>query len=142
MQQARDGVFDAWAETPRGALGLIILLDQFSRNIHRGSPLAFAADGKALALSKSAVARGFHQMLPAPLAQWFIMPFEHAEDLDCQHRAVALFQSMGLVDMAHWARVHRDIILRFGRFPHRNAILCRTSTPEEIAFLTSGGFAG
>jgi len=142
LKQARLGAFDSWTTTPVGALGLVILLDQVSRNINRDSPLTFAGDGKALALAKSSVARGFHQKLPAPLAQWFIMPFEHAEDLECQDRGVALFVTMGLSEMAHWARVHQDIIRRFGRFPHRNPILGRTSTPEEIAFLKSGGFAG
>jgi uncharacterized protein (DUF924 family) len=142
LAQAMRGGFDAWAETPDGALALILLLDQVSRNTHRGSPLAFAGDAKALALSKASVAKGFHQRLPPPLAQWFIMPYEHAEDFDAQERGVALFGTMGLHDMAHWAKVHRDIILNFGRFPHRNAVLGRVSTAAEIAFLESGGFAG
>jgi uncharacterized protein (DUF924 family) len=142
LKQARLSAFDSWATTPVGALGLVILLDQVSRNIHRGSPLAFAADGKALTLAKSSVAQGFHQKLPAPNSQWLIMPFVHSEDLECQDRAVAIFTTMGLAEMAYWARVHQDIIVRFGRFPHRNPILGRTSTPEEIAFMKSGGFAG
>ena len=70
------------------------------------------------------------------------MPFEHAEDIDAQHRCLALFQTTGLTEMAHWARVHLDIIAQFGRFPHRNPILGRVSTPEELAFLESGGFSG
>ena len=70
------------------------------------------------------------------------MPYEHAEDLDAQHRGVALFQTMGLQDQAHWARIHLDIVARFGRFPHRNPVLGRVSTPEELAFLKAGGFAG
>jgi uncharacterized protein (DUF924 family) len=142
LTQARAGAFDHWGETPEGAMGLVILLDQVSRNIHRGSPLAFAADARALRLAKGWVGQGFHRLLPAPRAQWFILPFEHAEDLDSQFRGVALFQSMGLSDMAYWARVHLDIIARFGRFPHRNPILGRKSTPEELAFLKTGGFAG
>ena len=142
LAAARGGAFDGWAETPEGALGLVILLDQVSRNIHRGSPLAFAADAKALALAKLWIGRGFHHKLPPPRARWFIMPFEHAENLDAQRRGVALFQTMGLHDEAHWAQVHLEIIARFGRFPHRNAILGRESTPEELAFLRSGGFAG
>lgn len=142
LARARDGAFDHWAETPERVLGLVILLDQVSRNIHRGSPLAFAADQKALRLVRDLVGRGFHQKLPAPRAQWFIVPFEHAEDIDAQRRGVALFQSMGLSDMAHWARVHLDIIVRFGRFPHRNPVLGRVSTPAELAFLRAGGFAG
>lgn len=142
LKQARLGKCDHWAGTPRGALGLVILLDQASRNIHRGTPLAFASDGKALALAKDSIARGFHRKMPAVRAQWLVMPFEHAENLECQDRAVALFIAMGLAGMAHWASLHKDIILRFGRFPHRNPILGRKSTPEEIAFLKSGGFAG
>jgi len=83
-----------------------------------------------------------HAKLPAPRAQWLILPFEHAEDLDAQRRGVALFQTMGLSDMAYWAQLHLDIIARFGRFPHRNAVLGRVSTPEEQDFLKTGGFAG
>ena len=139
---ARSGAFDHWGATPEGALGLVILLDQVSRNIHRGSPLAFAADARALRLARRWIGQGFHQKLAAPRAGWLIMPFEHAEDLDAQHRGVALFQTMGLSEMAHWAQVHLDIIARFGRFPHRNPVLGRVSTPAERDFLTAGGFAG
>lgn len=142
LAAARTGAFDHWGNTPEGALGLVILLDQVSRNIHRGSPLAFAADARALRLARQSVGRGFHQKLPAPRAQWFILPYEHAEDIDSQHRGVALFQTMGLQDQAHWAKIHLDIIARFGRFPHRNPVLGRVSTPEELAFLRAGGFAG
>jgi uncharacterized protein (DUF924 family) len=142
LAEARLGAFDHWGETPDGALGLVLLLDQVSRNVHRNSPLAFAADRKALALAKSWIGRNYHHALPAPIASWFILPYEHAEDLDAQHRGVALFQSLGLAEMVYWAQIHLDIIAKFTRFPHRNAILGRISTPEEIAFLRSGGFAG
>jgi uncharacterized protein (DUF924 family) len=142
LAEARDGAFDSWGETPEGALGLVILLDQVSRNINRGSPLAFAADARALRLAKRWIGQGFHQKLPAPRARWLIMPYEHAESLDDQHRGVALFQSMGLSDMAYWAKVHLDIIARFGRFPHRNPVLGRASTADELAFLKAGGFSG
>ena len=142
LAKARDGAFDHWTETPKGTLALLILLDQFSRNIHRGTPLAFAADRKALTIAKCAVARGDHLAMPATLARWIIMPFEHAEDLDAQMRGVALFMVRDPDDMTHWAQVHLDIIARFGRFPHRNAILGRKSTPEELAFLANGGFSG
>lgn len=142
LAAARNGVFDSWAETPDGALGLIILLDQFSRNIHRGSPLAFAADARALRLAKQAIAQGFHWKMPAPKAMWLCMPFEHSENIDDQWRCVSLFQSLGLNDMVHWAKVHLDIIVRFGRFPHRNQVLGRISRPEEMAFLKAGGFSG
>ena len=142
LKEARNGAFDHWGATPEGALGLVILLDQVSRNIHRNSPLAFAADLRALRLAKEWIGRGHHQRLVPPRARWLIMPFEHAEDLDAQHRGVALFQTMGLSEMAHWAKVHLDIIARFGRFPHRNRVLGRMSTPAEIAFLKAGGFSG
>jgi uncharacterized protein (DUF924 family) len=142
LAKARDGGFDHWTETPKGTLALVILLDQFSRNIHRGTPLAFAADHKALAIAKTAVARGDHLAMPAALARWIIMPFEHAEDLDAQMRGVALFALRDPDDMTHWAKLHLDIIARFGRFPHRNAILGRKSSAEELTFLANGGFAG
>lgn len=142
LDEARTGAFDHWGETPEGAVGLVILLDQIPRNIHRGTPLAFAADAHALRLAKAWIGRGYHVRLPAPRASWLLMPLEHAEDLDAQQRCVALFGTIGLHDMRYWAQVHLDIIARFGRFPHRNAILGRTSTPEEIAFLAAGGFSG
>ncbi len=142
LSEARLGAYDAWGKTPSGALGLVILLDQFPRNIHRGSPLAFAADARALRLARQWVGQGFHQKLRPPEARWLIMPFEHAEDLDAQRRGVALFDTMGLHEMVYWAKVHLDIIERFGRFPHRNAVLGRHSTSEEIAFLKAGGFSG
>ncbi len=142
LKQARLGVFDHWGETPDGALGLVLLLDQISRNTHRGSPLAFAGDAKALALAKASVGRGYHQKLVPPLAMWLLMPFEHAEDLDAQNRCVALFGTLGLHDMVYYAQMHLNIIARFGRFPHRNVVLGRKSTAAEIAFLQAGGFAG
>jgi uncharacterized protein (DUF924 family) len=142
LAQARRGAFEHWDETPEGALGLVILLDQVSRNIHRGSPLAFAADARALTLAKTSVGRGYHQKLPPPQAMWLLMPLEHAENLDAQRRCLALFVTMGLPEMVYYAQVHLDIIAKFGRFPHRNPILGRKSSPAEIAFLKAGGFAG
>jgi uncharacterized protein (DUF924 family) len=142
LKEARAGAFDHWSETPEGALGLILLLDQVSRNIHRGSPLAFAADPLALRHAREAVRRGFLFQLPAPQAMWLLMPYEHAEDTDAQERCVALFATIGLNNMVYWAKLHRDIIARFGRFPHRNKVLGRTSTQDELAFLAAGGFAG
>jgi uncharacterized protein (DUF924 family) len=102
----------------------------------------FAGDAKALAIARESIRRGFHQVMPAERALWFIMPFEHAEDLDAQWRAVGLCEVMGLNDMTPWARLHLEIIQRFGRFPHRNAILGRPSSKEELDFLARGGFAG
>jgi uncharacterized protein (DUF924 family) len=142
LEHAREGAFDHWAETPEGSLGLVILLDQFSRNICRGSPLMFAGDRKALDVARQAISKGLHFAMPATRARWFIMPFEHAEDLDAQWRAIALFETMGLSEMVPWAKLHLEIIQKFGRFPHRNAILGRKSSREELAFLAGGGFAG
>ncbi len=142
LNEARAGAFDHWGETPEGALGLVILLDQVSRNIHRGSPLAFAGDARALRLARDSTGRGFHQKLRPFKAMWLLMPFEHAEDLDAQRRCLALFGTLGLTEMVYYAQVHLDIIAKFGRFPHRNPILGRKSSLAEIAFLKSGGFAG
>lgn len=139
---ARTGAFAEWADAPLSSLGLVLLLDQVPRNIYRGSPLAFASDARAREVARRAVRDGFLHAMPAPKAMWFVMPFEHSELIDDQHRAVALFQTMGLSDMVHWAKVHLDIIAQFGRFPHRNKVLGRTSTPAELAFLAAGGFAG
>ncbi|MBM3520995.1 MAG: DUF924 domain-containing protein [Alphaproteobacteria bacterium] len=142
LAEARTGAFDHWGETPEGARGLVILLDQVSRNINRGSPLSFAADAHARKLVKAWIGRGYLWKLPAPEAMWFCMPLEHSEEIDDQKRCVALFKMLGLADMVYYAKLHLDIIARFGRFPHRNKVLGRSSTPEEIAFLKSGGFAG
>jgi uncharacterized protein (DUF924 family) len=142
LMEARLGRFDAWGDTPEGALGLVILLDQMSSNIHRGSPLACAADARALSLARHWIGRGYHLKLPPPQSRWFLMPFEHAEDLDAQRRCVALFGTLGLHEMVYWVQVHLDIIARFGRFPHRNPVLGRRSTDEELAFLRAGGFSG
>ncbi len=142
LAEGRAGRLDQWAATPEGALGLVILLDQFSRNIHRGNPLMFAADHRALGLAKQSIARGDHYQFPAPLAKWLYMPFEHAEDIDAQERCVGLFMARGPAENVPYAIDHRDIIARFGRFPHRNPILGRKSTPQELAYLADGGFAG
>ncbi len=141
-EAAKKGAFDHWAETPQGALALIILLDQFSRNLFRGSPLSFAADEKALALANDAVARGLDMEMPGAVRHWFYLPFEHSEDMADQMRCIELCQRSGLDESVKWAKVHADIIARFGRFPHRNAVLGRQTTPDEQAFLDGGGFAG
>lgn len=135
------GHFDAWAETEQGALALVLLLDQVSRNIHRASAHAFAGDPKARAVADRAIARGDLDGAPKERAMWLILPFEHHEDLGSQERAIALFEALGDADLVKWAIVHRDVIARFGRFPHRNAALGRTTTPEEAQFLAEGGFA-
>lgn len=140
--QAKAGGLDHWIATPHGALALVILLDQFSRNLHRGSAEAFAADRKALAIARAAVAQGYDRTL-APLERVFLyLPFEHAEDLETQDEAVRLFEALrGQVDekTIEFAHRHRDVIRRFGRFPHRNAVLGRTGTAAEGAYLAQPG---
>jgi uncharacterized protein (DUF924 family) len=138
LRDAKTGAFDHWCETPRGTLALIILLDQFSRNLHRYAPEAFAADVKARGIARSAVARGIDQLL-GPVERMFLyLPFEHSEDLADQDEAVRLFTPLG-EDMVRYAERHRDVICRFGRFPHRNAALGRLHTPEEQLYLAQPG---
>ena len=136
------GAFGDWCNEPLGCLARVVLLDQFTRNAFRGTPRAFAGDAGALATSELAIARGFDRAL-ALHERWFLyMPFEHSESLATQERGVALFETLardGLDSPLPWAIRHRDVIRRFGRFPHRNEILGRTSTPDEIAFLAQPG---
>lgn len=141
-EAAKAGAYDGWAESPQGALALIILLDQFPRNMHRGSALAFAADPIARGHASRAIKAGFDMEMPANVRSWFYLPLEHSENIDDQNRCIELCERSGLEDFAKWARIHADIIARFGRFPHRNAVLGRTSSAEEQAFIDDGGFAG
>jgi len=148
LAQALAGKHDDWIETDRGLIALIVLLDQFSRNIHRGSAAAFAGDPAALALAQQAIASGRYQRLPAIHQVFLYLPLEHCEDLDVQEECVALFEELAgvtgseeLADFSRYAVAHRDVIAQFGRFPHRNAILGRTSTARELAYLEQhGGF--
>lgn len=138
---AAAGELDDWLETPEGALALVILLDQFPRNIYRGTPAAFAADAKARAVADRALARGHdHQLAPAR-RMFLYLPFEHSEQLADQERSLALFTALGDAELLDYAVRHREIIARFGRFPHRNAVLGRPSTIEEQAFMTQPGSA-
>jgi uncharacterized protein (DUF924 family) len=142
LRAARSGAFDHWAETARGVLALIVLLDQFSRNLHRGRPDSFAADAQARALARDAVARGFDRMLHPVERSFVYLPFEHSEDLADQDESVRLFEAMRLPlgdSTVEYAYRHRDLIRRFGRFPHRNAVLGRASTPEELRYLAVPG---
>jgi uncharacterized protein (DUF924 family) len=132
----------AWEATPERALALIVVLDQFPRNMFRGAARMFAADALALAVAKRAVARGFDQKLELPKRNFFYLPFMHAENLAEQESCVALSRQNADENTLKYAELHADIIRRFGRFPHRNAILGRSTTPEEQAFLDAGGFAG
>ncbi len=138
---AARGEYDRWAETPEGTLALLIMLDQFPRNLYRGSGHAFATDGKALAIAHAAADAGWHRQVDPGLAAFMLLPFQHSEDLGDQDRGLLLAQELG-EDALKWHRIHRDIIARFGRFPHRNPMLGRTTTAEEQAFLDDGGFAG
>ena len=134
--EAAAGALAHWGDQPDGALALVILLDQFPRNMYRDSPLAFATDRAARALADQSIARGFEGKVVPAARHFFFLPFEHAEDLSDQERSVALFLTSG-ADARTMAFVHRhrEIIARFGRFPHRNRALGRRSTAAEIAFL-------
>lgn len=143
------GQHDAWTDTAQGRLALLIVLDQFTRNSFRGKPESFAGDDRALRIALEGIARG-HDIAVPPMPRTFCyLPLEHAEDAAMQSRSVALFQALrdapdaqpkpffdGSLDYAH---KHQDVIRRFGRFPHRNAILGRTSTPDELAYLAQPG---
>ncbi len=126
----------------RGALALAIVLDQFPRNMFRGDARTYAADALAREVAERALARGFDRELPSPEWQFFYLPFEHSESLPDQERCCALFAAAGDADLLKWAELHADIIRRFGRFPHRNAVLSRATTPDEQAFLDGDGFKG
>jgi len=142
-QAAAHGDLDAWAATAKGSLALLILLDQFPRNLYRGSPKAFAADPKARAIADQALARGHDQTYEPNLRQFFYLPFMHSEALADQDRSIALYEALGLELQLRFAHLHRDPIARFGRFPHRNAVLGRETTAEERVFLeTEGAFKG
>lgn len=142
QRAAAAGKLSSWEETPTGAYALLLLLDQFPRNLYRGSPQAFASDALALEVAERAIARGFDAQYPNPERRFFYMPFMHSEELAHQERCIALSRASGDDDSTHWAIVHRDIIRDFGRFPHRNPVLGRDTTPEEHAFLEAGGFKG
>jgi len=139
---AARGELSVWELDAEGALALVILLDQIPRNIFRGSPHAFATDGLAQAVAGRAIEQRFDAATDSALRFFFYLPFEHAEDLTLQERCVKLFTNLGEPEYLKYAILHRDIIARFARFPHRNAVLGRKSTPEELAFLAEGGFSG
>jgi len=140
-EAAASGKLTAWEQNAQGALALLILLDQYPRNMFRGQARAFATDTLARAVASRAILNGFDGAFP-DMRGFFYLPFQHSEDIKDQERGVALYKASGDADGLKWAELHADIIRRFGRFPHRNAILGRVSTPEEQAFLDGGGFAG
>lgn len=133
---------DAWIDEAEGALALLVLLDQIPRNTWRGSAHAWATDPLARAFATRAIEAGFDLATDAALRVFFYLPFEHSEAMDDQQRSMALHARLEGDDADRWARIHLDIIERFGRFPHRNAALGRATTPAEQAFLDAGGFAG
>lgn len=134
-QYARDGGLNAWADTPDGALALVIALDQLPLNMFRGQPESFSTEQQAVLVARKAIEAGLDQQLPSDRRMFLYMPFMHSENLADQERAVVLFGAAGLP--THWAEHHREIVRRFGRFPHRNAILGRASTPDELGYLAS-----
>lgn len=153
VQAALDGQLDGWAREPWGRLALILLLDQFTRNIHRGTPQAFAGDPQALALALGAMESGMDLQLPEVLRIFVYLPLEHAEDPAMQRRSVLAFAALvqatelaGDADLRQfmqgthdYAWRHQEVIARFGRFPHRNAVLGRVSTPGEVDYLARPG---
>ena len=139
---AARGEYDGWAATAEGALALLVLLDQFPRNLYRGSAHAFATDPKARSVARAAIEAGQHTEVEPELRQFFVLPFEHSVDIADQDFGLAVASELGDADILKWVTIHRDIIARFGRFPHRNACLGRPITAPEQAFLDEGGFAG
>jgi uncharacterized protein (DUF924 family) len=139
---AAAGRLSAWEATAEGALALVILLDQFPRNMFRDSARAFAIDTQARAVADRAIARGFDHDVTPELRGFFYLPFMHSEHPADQERSLSLTAASGDSRQESYAQIHADIIRRFGRFPHRNAVLGRATTLEESAFLASGGFAG
>ena len=149
LAAAGAGECDDWAQTPAGALALVVLLDQFPRNIHRAAAAAFACDARARAVSDEIVARDMDAQLPLAARPFCYLPQMHAEDARRQEQCVALFQKLLAATAparrqeaqksVDFALAHRDIVARFGRFPHRNPILGRASTAAETAYLQSGG---
>ncbi len=142
-QQAANHQLESWQNTPEGGLALLILLDQVPRNLFRGQPQAFATDEKARAIAHFALQQGYDRQL-LPVQRWFIyLPLEHSEDLEDQNKSVDLFQQLPddpeNQKTLDYAIKHRDVIARFGRFPHRNKILGRESTPAEKEFLQQPG---
>jgi uncharacterized protein (DUF924 family) len=144
IPRAIAGELQAWSAEPEGAVAHILVLDQFTRNVYRGSAQAVAGDARALAAARALVEAGTDRKLPGVQRQFVYLPFEHAEDIGAQQESLRLFAQLEaeapeVGDVLVWAQRHHDVIARFGRFPHRNAALGRTSTAEEIEFLKQPG---
>jgi len=141
-EAAAKGQLSDWEKTPDGALALVIVLDQFPRNMFRNDPRAFAADPLALEISKRALTSGTDRKIAHELVPFLYMPLMHSENIADQRRCVDLFGEYGNDNNLKFAELHQNIIERFGRFPHRNDVLGRDTTPEEQAFLEGDGFKG
>ncbi len=139
LEAAAKCEFFAWRATPEGGLAEVLVLDQFSRNVYRDSPRAFAQDALALALAQELVASGQDRSLPLAQRVFAYMPYMHSESALVHAQAVTLFAQPGMEDTLRFELMHKAILDRFGRYPHRNAILGRESTPEELAFLSEPG---
>jgi uncharacterized protein (DUF924 family) len=140
-ESAVRGELHEWLSSPYEALALLLLLDQFPRNAFRGSPRMYASDGLAREVAEAAIVAGHDRKVDPSMQLFFYLPFGHSENPADQERCVALSERLGEPDLSH-ARRHRDIVKRFGRFPHRNPILDRAMTPEEKKFLDEGGYSG
>ena len=138
-REAKAGQLSDWEQSAEGVLALVILLDQIPLNMYRGLPESFSTEAMSREVAGRAIGRGFDRSLADQGKAFLYMPFMHSEDMVDQHRSVELFEAAGLQENLKFARHHREIVRRFGRFPHRNAILGRTSTPEEIDWLASDG---
>jgi len=141
-QKAAAGELTSWEASDDGALALVIVLDQFPRNMFRGTPQAFASDAQARDVARRAIAKAVDRRVDPVLLEFLYLPFMHSEHLADQLHCVALFENTDNAENLKYAREHADIIERFGRFPHRNRLLGRDTTDEEQAFLDGGGFAG
>ena len=146
VETAIAGGLQEWEANDRGLIALIILLDQLPRNIHRGTPQAFSGDARALALAQHCIAHGHHRRLPVIHQVFLLLPLEHHEDIDVQEECVELFQALyeitgleAVKGYLRYAEAHRDVIHRFGRFPHRNTLLGRESSPGELEYLQTHG---
>lgn len=141
-EAAARGDLNEWELTPDGALAVILLLDQFPRNMFRGQRETYKTDPVALMAADRAIERGFDHKVESQFRRFFYLPFMHSESLADQERSVTLNEALGDKDSVKYAHHHHDIVARFGRFPHRNAILGRETTPEEEAFLKESDFRG
>jgi uncharacterized protein (DUF924 family) len=139
---AAAGKLSDWENSAQGALALLLLLDQFPRNMFRKTPRAFATDAQARGIAERAIKAGFDLEVGNELRSFFYLPFMHSEKLADQELCLKLYRDYGNEDGIKYAEIHLDAIRRFGRFPHRNEILGRESSAEEIAYLDSGGFRG